>query len=54
MKLILLLACALLLAACASGADIADDSAPADSAAIDILDDDPPAPRGKANGQRAP
>lgn len=49
MKRSFLLACAgLLLAACASGADVADDATPADSADFPALEGD------TAQGQQAP
>lgn len=50
MKRPILLTCAgLLLAACASGADVADDAASTDSAVVDVLEGSPAAPDSQAS-----
>lgn len=50
-----LIGAALLLAGCASGADVAEDQQPAtDTSALEAIDDDPPARDAQAPGAAAP
>jgi hypothetical protein len=56
MRRILLLACSgLLMAGCASGADVAEDSAASpDSAVIDVLEGAAPNPDSQSDGKQTP
>jgi hypothetical protein len=55
MKRSILLTCTgLLLAACASGADVAEGDASADSAVVDVLDEAPPGENVEGKGKQTP